>query len=201
MEGPSSHRSACIATAVCGIPHALPLCAPAALLLAPAPGIRVSWSSGRHFSGTTEHPLTSACCKDRAQTGWRRFGIPAEHSVHRSPRRLHFRAISARYDFALGGYDAFAQIGAVHQSHPLASTNQFTTDLQDHRIACELRPFTTFDGALGVGKDAWLSQFYGENLTDTRAQVFANYSQDYKAVTVKRPRTIGLRIGYKFSAR
>jgi hypothetical protein len=36
-----------------------------------------------------------------------------------------------------------------------------------------------------------------ENLTDTRAQLYANYQQ-YKAVTVNRPRTIGLHFSYHF---
>jgi iron complex outermembrane receptor protein len=57
----------------------------------------------------------------------------------------------------------------------------------------------TDDAALGVGMHAWLAQLYGENLTDTRAQLYANYAQGYKAVTVSRPRTIGLRFSYKFS--
>jgi len=109
--------------------------------------------------------------------------------------------IRARYEFALNGYDAFAQIGAVHQSHSLATTDQFTLDLQNHSTAYDLPPFTTYDGAVGVGKDAWLVQVYGENLTDTRAQLFANYAQFYKAITVNRPRTIGLRFSYKFSGR
>jgi hypothetical protein len=34
---------------------------------------------------------------------------------------------------------------------------------------------------------------YGENLTDTHAELFANYRQFYQAITVNRPRTIGLR--------
>jgi len=109
--------------------------------------------------------------------------------------------IRARYEFALNGYDAFAQIGAVHQSHSLATTDQFALDLQNHSTAYDLPPFTTYDGALGVGKDAWLVQVYGENLTDTRAQLFANYAQFYKAITVNRPRTLGLRFSYKFSGR
>lgn len=42
-------------------------------------------------------------------------------------------------------------------------------------------------------------QAYGENLTDTRAQLYANYTEWYKTITVRRPRTIGLRFSYKFS--
>ena len=108
--------------------------------------------------------------------------------------------IRARYEFAFNGYDAFAQIDAVHQSHSLATTDQLSLDLQGNSIAYDLPAFTTYDGALGVGKDAWLVQVYGENLTDTRAELYANYSQWYKAITVSRPRTIGLRFSYKFQS-
>ena len=105
--------------------------------------------------------------------------------------------IRTRYEFALNGYNAFAQIDAVHQSHSLATTDQLSLDLQGDSIAYNLPAFTTYDGALGVGKNAWLVQIYGENLTDTRAQLFANYSQWYKGVTVSRPRTVGLRFSYQ----
>ena len=109
--------------------------------------------------------------------------------------------LRARYEFPFNGYDAFAQIDAVHQSHSHATTDQLSRDLQSNSIAYDLPAFTTFDGALGIGKDAWLLQGYGENLSDTRAQLYASYSQWYKAVTVARPRTIGLRFSYKFSSR
>jgi iron complex outermembrane receptor protein len=109
--------------------------------------------------------------------------------------------IRARYEFALVSFNAFAQIDAVHQSHSLATTDQISVDLQDNSIAYVLPAFTTYDGALGVGKDAWLVQVYGENLTDTRAQLYANYDESYKATTVTRPRTIGLRFSYKFNSR
>jgi iron complex outermembrane recepter protein len=109
--------------------------------------------------------------------------------------------LRVRYDFAFNGYDAFAQIGAVHQSHSLASTAQLSFDLQGKSTAYDLPAFTAYDGALGVGKDGWLVQLYGENLTDKRAELYANYAQFYKAITVSRPRTIGLRLSYKFNSR
>jgi len=87
---------------------------------------------------------------------------------------------------------------SLHQSHSLASTDRLTLDLQGNSTAYNLPPFTTYDGALGIGKDAWLVQIYGANLTDRRAQLYANYSLFNKAVTVNRPRTLGLRVSYKF---
>ena len=109
--------------------------------------------------------------------------------------------IRARYEFPFNGYHTFAQVDAVHQSHSLATTDRLSLDLQGNSIAYNLPAFTTYDGAVGVGKDAWLVQAYGENLTDTRAQLYANYTEWYKAVTVSRPRTIGFRFSYNFSAR
>jgi iron complex outermembrane receptor protein len=109
--------------------------------------------------------------------------------------------IRARYEFSFNDYHTFAQINAVHQSHSLATTDRISLDLQANSIAYELPAFTTYDAALGVGKNAWLVQAYGENLTDTRAQLYANYTEWYKAVTVSRPRTIGLRFSYKYSGK
>ena len=109
-------------------------------------------------------------------------------------------SIRARYEFGLNGYNAFAQLGAAHQSHSLSTTDQLRLDLQDKSIAYDLPAFTTYDAALGVGKDAWLVQVYAENLTDTRAELYANYAQWYKAIRVSRPRTIGLRLSYKFGS-
>jgi iron complex outermembrane receptor protein len=109
--------------------------------------------------------------------------------------------IRARYEFPFNGYHPFVQIDAVHQSHSLATTDRISLDLQGNSIAYELPAFTTYHAALGIGKDAWLVQAYGENLTDTRAQLYANYTEWYKAITVNRPRTLGLRFTYQFSGR
>jgi iron complex outermembrane recepter protein len=109
--------------------------------------------------------------------------------------------IRARYEFAFNGYDWFAQIGAVHQSHSYATTGALSLDVQGNSVAYDLPSFTTYDGALGVGNGAWLVQAYAENLTDTQGGLYANYTEWYKAITVSRPRTIGLRFTYKFSSR
>ncbi len=105
----------------------------------------------------------------------------------------------ARYDVPLGTYRAFAQVGVTHQSDSLSTTDRLTLDMQGNSVAYELPSFTTYDAALGVQQSGWLTQLYGENLTDTRAQLFANYAEGYKAVTTNRPRTIGIRFSYSFS--
>jgi iron complex outermembrane receptor protein len=65
-------------------------------------------------------------------------------------------------------------------------------------LGYNLAPFTTYDAASGIGRDAWLVQLSGENLTNVRAQLYTNYSLNYKATTVNRPRTLGLRFSYRY---
>jgi hypothetical protein len=103
-----------------------------------------------------------------------------------------------RYEATFNAFNVFAQLGAVHQSKSLSTTDTSSVDLQDQTTAYTLPSFTSYEGAVGVGTDAWVAQVYGVNLTDERAQLFANYALAYKAVAVTRPRTIGLRFSYKF---
>ena len=103
-----------------------------------------------------------------------------------------------RYDADFRGFNTFAQVGMGHQSHSLTTIDRLTLDAQGNSIYYDLPPFTTYNAALGVGKDQWLVQLYGENLTDTRAELYANHFEYYKAVTVSRPRTIGLRLSCTF---
>lgn len=112
------------------------------------------------------------------------------------PFQGHLRV---RYDIKRNGYGLFAQAAVVHQSHSLTSTFHLARDFQNKSTVYDLPAFTTFDAALGFTKDPWLVQLYGENLGDTRAQLYAYYAASYKAVTTNRPRTIGLRISYTFS--
>jgi outer membrane receptor for monomeric catechols len=109
--------------------------------------------------------------------------------------------LRARYEFTCNVYEAFAQIGVVHQSHSLSTTFNLAHDLQGNSTAYDLPAFTTYDAALGLGKGGWRVQLYAENLTDTRAQLYANDTQFYKAITVNRPRTIVLRFSYAFDGK
>lgn len=109
--------------------------------------------------------------------------------------------IRLRYEVTLSDYDAFAQIGAVHQSssHATTNPNPLSLDVQGSSTDYIRQPFTTYDAAVGIGRGGWQLQLYGQNLADTRAQLYANYADYYKGVTVNRPRTIGLRVSYTLS--
>jgi iron complex outermembrane receptor protein len=107
--------------------------------------------------------------------------------------------ISARYEIEFDAVRANCQLGAMHQAHSLASTTNASVDVQGKAAVYNLAPFSTFEAALGVAKDGWSVQAYGENLSDTRAQLYADYYNFVKTVTTNRPRTFGLRLSYKFA--
>jgi len=57
--------------------------------------------------------------------------------------------------------------------------------------------YTTFEAAIGVNKDQWSLELYGDNLGDARPQLFTSGNDGEVRVTTSRPRTIGLRVGFK----
>jgi iron complex outermembrane recepter protein len=104
--------------------------------------------------------------------------------------------IRARYEFSMKEYGGYWQIGAQHSAHSYSSV---ITEGQFEPARQNQNPYTTYDGSLGVKKDAWNVDLYGENLTDTRAQLYVNDGfTSVHLVTPNRPRTLGLRFGYKF---
>jgi iron complex outermembrane recepter protein len=99
-------------------------------------------------------------------------------------------SLRARYEFALNEYKAFWQIGGTHQAHSYSATGNIQ--------AYDQAGFSTYDASLGLGKDAWMAQLYGQNLTNTRANLFENGNQFVTAETINRPRTAGVKFSYKF---
>jgi outer membrane receptor protein involved in Fe transport len=142
-----------------------------------------AWNSGSLTSApflydTTGKPITSI---------QNPFGAPGSPPSQSPPFSGNVRV---RYELALGNYRAFGQVAATHQAHSYSATGNATTFDQPG--------FSTYDAALGIGKDAWLVQFVGQNLTDTQANLYENNSQAVNAIIVNRPRTAGVRFSYKF---
>jgi outer membrane receptor protein involved in Fe transport len=115
------------------------------------------------------------------------FGQTGSPLAQSPPFQGSFRA---RYEFEFIDYKAFAQVGATHQAHSYSATGNIQTYVE--------APFSTYDASVGVSKDAWNMQLYGQNLSDTRANLYENGNQFINAITVNRPRTLGLKFGYKF---
>jgi outer membrane receptor protein involved in Fe transport len=78
------------------------------------------------------------------------------------------------------------------------TTDALSVDLTGSHINYELPAFSTADASVGLSRDAWTAQIYVNNLTDERGIVFSSYNQWIKMDTPIRPRTAGLRFGYKF---
>jgi hypothetical protein len=72
---------------------------------------------------------------------------------------------------------------------PQVSTTNASVDVQGKAAVYNLAPFSTFEAALGIAKDGWSVQAYGENLSDTRAQLYADYYNFVETLTTNRPRT------------
>jgi len=107
--------------------------------------------------------------------------------------------LRARYEFLLGDYNTFFQLAGQHTGHQFSSTDKLTKDLQGNSIAYDNPSYSTYDAAVGMSKDAWSVTLSDVNLTDKKADLYANARQWYKAVTVNRPRTLGLTFSYRFA--
>jgi outer membrane receptor protein involved in Fe transport len=96
-----------------------------------------------------------------------------------------------RYERELnGGLKAFGQAGLHYVGSSHTSIN-IGADFP-------LRAYTTADAALGVSKDDWGAELYIENLSDARPDIYINASDRVARTTTIRPRTIGLRLSYKY---
>jgi iron complex outermembrane recepter protein len=103
--------------------------------------------------------------------------------------------VRARYEIPFDDYTWHVQAGAQHTDHSIADVvTQGTLGPPDY----DLGAYTTYDAAAGVEKDQWELEFFGQNLTDTRAQLFISSNSYVQLTTVNRPRVMGLRFSYKF---
>jgi iron complex outermembrane recepter protein len=108
--------------------------------------------------------------------------------------------IRVRDDFPLGKFDGFVQASAVNRAHMYATTDHLSTENDGKTsIAYDIPGYTSYDLSFGVNKDNWTAQVYTTNLTDVRGITYSSYAQRIKEDYVIRPRTIMLKLSYKFS--
>ena len=58
--------------------------------------------------------------------------------------------------------------------------------------------YAIVSASLGIDKGKVHVEVFGENLSDTRAQLYANASDRVLRITTNRPRTFGLRFSAKY---
>jgi iron complex outermembrane receptor protein len=103
-----------------------------------------------------------------------------------------------RYEVPLFDYVWHAQAGLQHTDHSYADVITVGTIAPPDY---DLASYTTYDASAGVGRDAWSVEAFGENLTDTRAQLFISSASFQTLTTTNRPRVVGVRFSYKFGDR
>jgi len=114
--------------------------------------------------------------------------------------------LRARYEFHVADYTPYLQAGVVRQGGSYSTTDHVTKTLspppggtEPVSVAFYNPGYTTYNAALGINRDNWNVEAYGENLSDSHGYPFSFYSLFVKANTVIRPRTIGLRFSYALS--
>ena len=115
------------------------------------------------------------------------FGQPNTPLAQSPPFQASLRA---RYEFAVGDYKAFWQIGGTHQAHSYSATGNIQTYDQ--------AGFTTYDASVGVAKDSWTAQVTANNLSNSDAVSNISSGQFIKSEIPIRPRVITFALGYKF---
>ncbi len=111
--------------------------------------------------------------------------------------------LRARYEWDVSAYKAFVMFGG---SHVGTMYNQPATYQDGNNVAIPTTTYlryqqpgyTTYDASIGVAKDNWTAQFFGNNLTNSDASLFTSSAQFIKSEVPLRPRVLGLTIGYKF---
>jgi outer membrane receptor protein involved in Fe transport len=147
-------------------------------------------------------PITNACNQFGANCApvTNPFGPSGSPSANAPPVQFSLRA---RYEWAMAGYAPFVQVGVTHSGHSFTQAGSNPTIAEagavtTGRLRFENPAYTTVDASLGVAKDAWYVNLYGENLSNSNASVFVSTDQFIVAQTPLRPRVLGAQFGYKF---
>jgi outer membrane receptor protein involved in Fe transport len=145
-------------------------------------------------------PITQVCAGANCFFVTDPYGPIGAPSANSPPVQFSLRA---RYEWTVNGYTPFVQLSATHSGHSFtqAGSNPTITQaggLTTSRLRFENPAYTTYDASIGVAKDAWYVNVYGENLGDSNASTFISAQQFIVAQTPLRPRVLGLSVGYKF---
>jgi iron complex outermembrane recepter protein len=111
--------------------------------------------------------------------------------------------IRARYEWSFNEYNMFAQVGATYTSSSFTQTGNNPSlstggAINTTLLRFENPPYGLVDASVGVAKDQWTVQIFGENLADRNVSLFTSTAQFVETQTPNRPRVLGLTVGYKF---
>jgi outer membrane receptor protein involved in Fe transport len=151
---------------------------------------------------TNPTPLGTCVTQINGQPYTNPFGVLGTSPAYSPPLQFNLRA---RYDTAIGEYRPFVSVGANHvgtmrnepASYPNGNSpaqNPPTSSL----LLYGMPGYTTYDAAIGVGKDNWTVQATGNNLSNSNASTNTSSGQFIKMEVPLRPRVLTLTVGYKF---
>jgi iron complex outermembrane receptor protein len=158
-----------------------------------------AWNSSRlvnspalvgNIPGTADFgkPITSFYVNGVATPVQNVYGVTGSPLADSPPFEGNLRL---RYDWEVGNYLPYVQVGMQHQGHSLSAAGNVEAYNQP--------AWTTYDMSLGVAKDDWTVSLIGTNITDTNKSLFTTSRQFILTETPMRPRTIELTFSYSFS--
>ena len=132
---------------------------------------------------------------------------PAGTTPSYSPK-LEFN-LHARYEWMIGDYDSFVQVGLAHVGSMYNEPASYPDGLNNPQCGgspfpgttlCRyLQPsYTTYDASVGIGRDAWMVALFGQNLSNSDASLFTSTAQFIKSEVPLRPRVLGVTLTYHF---
>ena len=156
-------------------------------------------------SATFGQPITQYVFRGAVKGISNTFGNPNTPTAYSPKVQANLRG---RYDWTMNDYNYFAQVGVVYVGSMFNNTNTDPTVNGDNPAAIqyinttlfrfEQPSYTTWDASIGVAKDAWSVQLFGQNLNNSNASTFTSTAQFIKTEVPLRPRVIGVRVGMKF---
>lgn len=128
------------------------------------------------------------------------FGPIGAPSADAPPIQMSARG---RYEWDIAGYAPFVQVGFTHTGHSFTQAGSNPTILPGGAINTsrgrfEVPAYSTINASIGLAKDAWWVNLYGENLANSNASTFISTDQFIVEQTPLRPRVLGASFGYKF---
>jgi outer membrane receptor protein involved in Fe transport len=147
-------------------------------------------------------PITQSCLADGSGCSpiTNPFGPVGSPSANAPPMQFSARA---RYEWSMASYVPFVQVGLTHTGHSFTQAGSNPTiveagGISTGRLRFENPAYTTVDASIGVSKDNWYVNLFGENLSNSNASTFVSTDQFIVAQTPLRPRVLGAQFGYKF---
>jgi outer membrane receptor protein involved in Fe transport len=145
-------------------------------------------------------PITQDCTGGVCSPITNPFGPIGSPSANAPPMQFSVRA---RYDWNMGAYAPFAQVGVTHtdDSFTQAGSNPTIAEagaVSTGRLRFQNPAYSTVNASTGVAKDSWTVTLSGENLANSHAATFTSTDQFIVEQTPLRPRILTVSFGYKF---